>query len=185
MAKDTRIEELNREIDELKREYDLYLVGQRRTEPLTARTELERKVRALIREPSSSTAFKFRVKTLANRFRALESQLKKLLERKENRSLGVAGQTRTQKPSSVIIDEMVINNPSLVVARVRKMVAELKRDNPEVDNEAMLNPDSFSSALVGKAKSMVGKKDIRAVRFQIVKGENGHKVKGEPIIASK
>jgi hypothetical protein len=32
---------------------------------------------------------------------------------------------------------------------------------------------------------MVGKNEVRAVRFQIVKGENGHKVKGEAITAPK
>jgi hypothetical protein len=184
MAKDRRIEELNLEIDELKREYDLYLVGQRRTEPLLMRSGLERKVRLLTLANSSSTVFKFRVKTLANRFRSLETQLKSLLERKNSRQAG-SEQPQAKKSSSVIIDEIVINNPALVVARVRAMVAELKKNHPDDANFIKLNPDNFCSALVGKAKAMVGKNEVRAVRFQIVKGENGHKVKGEAITAPK
>lgn len=184
MAKDQRIEQLSREMDELKKEYDLYFAGQRRTEPINQRAALERKVQNLVRSPSSSTVFKFQTNTLAHRFRALETQLRNLMEMRESKSR-VSEQTHALTPSSVIIDEMAINNPALVVARVRKMCTELDKKNDAQSNAPKLNPDNFCNALVGKAKTMVGQNEVRAVRFQIVEEDGNHKVKGEVIPSPK
>jgi hypothetical protein len=184
MAGDKRIATLNREIDELKREYDLYLAGLRKTEPIGQRAQLERKVVLLARTPVSSTVFKFQAKTLAHRFRALETQLKNLMDAREAKHK-VSEQVQTKQPSAVIIDNTVINNPKLVVDRVRRMVTELNKKNLDQDDAMSLDPENFCNALVGKAKTMVGKGEVRAVRFQIVESDGEHKVKGEVIGAPK
>jgi hypothetical protein len=124
------------------------------------------------------------LQTLAHRFRALETQLKNLMDLRDSRHKA-SEQVSAKQPSAVIIDDMVINNPKLVAERVRKMVTELNKKNGDDPAAISLNPENFCNALVGKAKSMVGKGDVKAVRFQIVESDGGHKVKGEVIGAPK
>ena len=132
----------------------------------------------------ASTVFKFQAKNLAHRFRSLETQLKKLIEIKESKAI-LSEKTDKKTASVVIIDEVVINNPALAVARVRTMVAELekRRKNGSEASHPAVDPESFCNALVGKAKMIIGKERVRAVKFQIVEEKDGPKVKGEVICA--
>lgn len=176
--KDQRLNEFVQKLDQLKHEYDLFLTGQRRTEPLKLRSELEREVLLLTRFPSSSTAFKFQVKTLAMRYRSFETQIKNLLELKAQRAQ--ANEKTAPEPSfrDVVVDALAIDNPALIAASVKSF---LKQVGSVSNLPADMTPETLATIMVNKAKAMVGKDNVAAIRYCLVPSDHGPKVKGEII----
>lgn len=182
MVRDPRIDELEGKIDNLKREYDLYLAGNRRTEPLALRSEVEREVMLLMRFPTVSTVFKFQVKTLAMRFRSLETQIRNLMELR-NQRLNIAEQTiKKSDLQDVVVDSMAIENPAIIAARVKSL---LSRVGANSSLPADMTAESLALMMINKAKAVVGKGNVHAVRYSLVDSEKGPRVKGETIAAPK
>lgn len=181
MIRDHRIDGLAAKLDQLKREYDLYINGQRRTEPLDLRKDIEKSVMELVRFPTSSTVFKFQVKTLAHRFRSMETQIKNLMDMKMAKMAAERIESGFD-PQDIVIDEMAIENPAIIAERVKKLfnAAGLKGAIP-----ADMTPDSLHRMMVSKARTVVGKGNVRAVKYSLVAGDNGMKVKGEIISVAK
>lgn len=178
MARDQRITKLEEKIEQLKHEYDLFLNGNRRTEPLTMRKEAEREVMLLLRFPSSSTAFKFQVQTLAHRFRSLEAQVKNLLELKEQRQASAETIAPDHALQNIIVDDLAISNPDLITARVKTLLKQAGIVGPEQSESAAA---ALCNMMVSKASAVLGRGNVLAVKYSLVPGEHGPKVKGEVI----
>ena len=176
MSRNRQLEQLTQKLDKLKREYDSFLSGKRRTEPTNLHREVEREILMLTRSPDSSTAFKFHVRTLANKYRSFETQMRNIIERR-NRWRAKSGDPNPEVSQELIIDEMVINNPNLMDNRL-KMLLRKTAGGQDISSEQLL------STLVGKAKSVVGKNNVKAVSFKLVKGEKGPRVSGKAITVS-
>lgn len=177
MARDPRIDALEVRLEELKRQYDLYLSGQRRTEPVTLKLETEREILSLTRFPSSSTMFKFQVRTLAMRFRAMEAQVRNLLDLRQLRSGTAPRPDGSSAPlSDIIVDEMAIDNPAIIAGKVKAL---LNQAGGKVTLPGTMTPESLCQMMLTKAKSIVGKNNVKAVKYSLINGEQGPRVKGE------
>lgn len=181
MARDPRIVALEIKLEELKHQYDLYLSGRRRTEPVNLKSDAEREILALTRFPSSSTMFKFQVKTLAMRFRAMETQVRNLLDLRQLRA-SCSGKTVVTGAmmNDIVVDEMAIDNPAIIANKVRALLSQ-------AGGNALLpgtmTPEALCDMMLNKAKAIVGKNNVKAVKYSLVTSEQGPRVKGELVTA--
>jgi hypothetical protein len=179
MAQDPNVSELEKKLSRLKRDYDLFLAGQLRVEPIALRREIEREIMHLTRSFVPSTVVKFRIKTLAHRYRSLETQLRNLMDLRVSRK-PAAEESSSQTSDSIIVDQIAIDNPSVIAARVRTILRNAaKSADPNAPAALDISPEAFCQVLVNRARTMVGKNHVSAIRFRIVPGENGPRVKGE------
>lgn len=181
MARDPRIEALEVRLEELKRQYDLYLSGQRRTEPVTLKLEAEREIISLTRFPTSSTVFKFQVRTLAMRFRSMEAQVRNLLELRQLRSGNGPRPDGANAPlRDIVIDEMAIDNPAIIAGKVKALLSQA---GGGAQLPGSMTPESLCQMMLSKARAIVGKNNVKAVKYSLVNGEQGPRVKGELVTA--
>lgn len=170
------LDRLERKIDRLRREYDLFLAGRRRGEPSALRDEIEREVRRLTRNPLSSTATRFRAKSLAHRFQAVETQVRNLVElrssRKKRESNG-SGET-----ASVVLDRAALRNPRFVERHVRALHQSLMSMLPEgVEGPAL---DTLRQRLLDQAERLTAQEGVFAVRFSaVVSGGSKIRIRGD------
>lgn len=177
--RDTKIVELELKIEELRRQYDLYLSGLRKTEPASLMAEVESLVQKLTRQMSTrSTQLQFQIRTLAFKFRSLQAQLRRFMERRETYIKSKLEETYggdvEEFGQTIFIDRMVLANPKLITGKVRTMVTTSGTTGKVV-------PDELAQMLIAKASKVINRQDVAAVRFTIVKGENGPKIKGDII----
>lgn len=169
--------ELELKLERLKREYDQFLAGNLRIEPLALRRDIEREIMQLTKSHIPSTSERFRIQTLAHRFRSLETQIRNLLDLRNSRR-AATGESASQVPDYVIVDRMAIENPAVISARVRSILRAVEPKGAQGAHPD-ITPEAFCQVLVNRAKTMVGKNNVNAIRFRIIPGENGPKVKGE------
>ncbi len=183
LNRDPKIEELDFKLAELKREYDLFFAGQLRQEPLKLRREIERDIRMMTRSSVQSTVTKFQVRTLANRFRSLETQIRNITDLKFSRRTSTGALAKGN--DSIIIDAIAITNPAIVARRIKTILKRIEKNSKDSGSSMKLNPDDLCNMLVKKAKGMVDQNNVKAVKFSIVESEGGAKVKGELITTPK
>jgi hypothetical protein len=179
LPRDTSIVELENKIEELRRQYDLYLSGLRKTEPASLFNEVESQVLKITRQMSGrSTVLQFQIRTLAFKFRSLQAQLKRFMDRREtyikSKLEESYGNDVEEFGQTIFIDRMVLANPKLISGKVRSMVTSS-------GNSDKVIPDELAQMLIAKASKVIDRSDVAAVRFTIVKGEKGPKIKGDII----
>jgi hypothetical protein len=160
---------LEQKIDRLKREYDLFLAGTRRVEPTALRDEVSREILRITRSPLSSTAARFRVRTLAHRFQAVEVQLTNLLERRAGRHAARADGDRGDPPT-VMLDRAALENPASVELHLRRMHKAVA--------EATGNPSppplkTLKERLLQEARRHLDHPGVLGVRFSVVTSDEG------------
>jgi hypothetical protein len=170
---------LDQKIDRLKREYDLFLAGTRRVEPTALRDEVAREVLRITRSPLSSTAARFRVRTLAHRFQAIEVQLKNLVERRASRPAARADGDRGDPPT-VMLDRAALENPASVEIHLRRMHRAVA--------DATGNPSpppplkSLKERILQEARRHLDHPGVLGVRFSVVTSDEGKtKIRGEVV----
>jgi len=169
------LDRLEQQIDRLKREYDLFLAGRRRSEPSRLRDEVAREVLRVTRNPGVSTASKFRAKTLAHRFQALESQVRHLQELRASRRKEGAGDSGVGN-RSVLFDRSCLEDPAALdgyVRRLHRAVGEAAGGTPA------LSVGSLRDRLVEEVRRQLQDPRVVGVRLLVVEGERGVKVRGE------
>lgn len=188
MSRDPRIDSLERRIETLRREYDLFLSGQRKAEPYALSKEIEDELMLLIRTPTISTVFKFQVRMLALRFRALGTQVRNLLELKAQRKSTGAPLLPDQQPSpaapsaDILVDAEVLSTPAALSTMVRRL---LERTGLDRELPSGVTAEGLSVTMAKKAATVIGKSGVQAVRYSIVPGSHGPRVKGEPVYEGK
>ena len=80
---DDVIEELDRKIGMLKREYDQYFLGTRPREPVLLKGEVYKKVAFLSQQPIQNTALRFRFGTICSRYQSMRRQWEEILRKIE------------------------------------------------------------------------------------------------------
>jgi len=169
------LDKLEEKIRRLKREYDLFLAGQRRGEPVKLRTEVEREVLRLSRYPFHSTALRFRMGGLAHRFRALETQLRAILEQRD-------GRKKEQQPpasgeaAAVVVDRLAIETPASIERHLRSLHRALVET---LDGRAAPSLESLRTRLLEQARVLMARPGVHAIRFSLADGESGPKIRGE------
>jgi len=168
------LDRLEQQIDRLKREYDLFLAGRRRSEPTRLREEVSREVLRVTRNPGASTASRFRAKTLAHRFQALESQVRHLQElrasrKKDDASAGGEGQ------GEVLFDRSCLDDPAALDGYVRR----LHRAVAAVGGPGVPSAESLRERIVTEVSRQLADPAVRGVRFSVVAAERGVKLRGE------
>jgi len=171
------LDRLEEKLNRLKREYDLFLAGQRRVEPAAFRDELEREVLQLTKHPFHTTAARFRIKNLAHRFRALESQLRNLLEKK-----------RTKKPEeepgqekatpSVLIDRAALERPEAIESHLRALHRALTDSFPGRPPPPL---SALQKKLLDEARRILERPGLLGIRFALVEDEAGLRIRGEVV----
>ena len=167
---------LEERIERLRREYDLFLAGERRTEPLDLRGEIERTILKLVASPLLNTADRFRVNTLAHRFRAVEARVRKLLERREARARGAGGSARQPEAPSVVIDRALLERPAALDRYVRRLHQEVER---ACGGQAPITAAQLREKLVETARAQVTRPGVRAVRFRVDSEGGRPRIRGE------
>jgi len=80
---DEVIDDLDRKIGMLKREYDQYFLGTRPREPVLLKGEVYKKVAFLSQQPIQNTALRFRFGTICSRYQAMKRQWEENLRKME------------------------------------------------------------------------------------------------------
>ncbi|NOY45400.1 MAG: hypothetical protein GXP50_08115, partial [Deltaproteobacteria bacterium] len=119
----SEVQDLEQRIEALRKEYDHYLAGVRRTEPEKLRRDLERELRRLVGSPLLTTAERFRVTTLAHRFRALESRVRNLMERRGARKARAGAEA--QGGAEIVVDRLLLRNPAALERYVGRLHREI------------------------------------------------------------
>ncbi len=170
------LDRLEEKIERLRREYDLFLAGKRKGEPLAIREEVEREILRLTRSPLSSTATRFRIRALAHRFQAVGTQVRNLVELRVSRKRARAAES--PDGVAVLLDRAAVENPASVepqLGRIQKAIAE-----------AVGGPISppfpvIRERLFEEARRQMSAPDVVGVRFSVVKGEKRPKIRGEVV----
>ena len=173
-----QLDDLETRIDKLRREYDQFFAGRRRGAPIVLRDEVERLILKLTRDPSSSTAVQFRLRTLAHRFRATDGQVRQRIEGGERRTARKAKDAAVRaKETSVLLDAAAVANPAAVRSHLLRMHRAV-RDGAG-DNAQELSLDRLQERLMGEANKQLQQPGVKGVRFRVVQGEGGTRIRGE------
>jgi len=171
------LDRLEQKIDRLKREYDLFLAGRRRGEPIGLRDEVQREVLGITRHPWTSTAARFRAKTLAHRFQAVESQLRHLVEMRAARK--PKGSTERAEDAEVLFDRASLEEGAILngyVLRLHRSVAKLV-----AAGEAVPEPEVLRKRIEAEVRRQLQEPDVMGVRFRVEAGERGPRILGEVV----
>lgn len=171
---DEALDRLESRLQRLKREYDLFFLGQAK-EPSALRKEVEREILRLSRQPSPSTAVKFRATGLAHRFRALETQVKNLLEQRSSRRKR-PGEAAAQEPERFVLDRVLLEDPALLRSHFERFHREL---SAQLGTKAVPPSEALLARLTETARKLLERKGAHAVRFSVAEGESGPKIRGE------
>ena len=172
-----QLDQLARKIEKLRREYDLYICGNRSTEPTALRAEVEREVLQLTRHPYSSTAMRFRLTSLAHRFRAVETQARNLIER---RTRAQETESDAEAPNeSVFLDQVALKNPRSVDGHFRKLHKALGGKGAQADL------DQLRERLMDEASRKLKEGGATGVKFSVVKEDGALRLHGEVIRKAK
>ncbi len=140
------------------------------------RGEIERTLLKLVASPLLNTADRFRVSTLAHRFRAVEARARKLLERREARARGTAGAPRPTEAPSVVIDRALLERPAALDRYVRRLHREVER---ACGGQAPITAAELREKLVETARAQVTRPGVRAVRFRVDSQGGKPRIRGE------
>jgi hypothetical protein len=173
-----QLDDLEARIDKLRREYDQFFAGRRRGAPIVMRDEVERLILKLTRDPSSSTAVQFRLRTLAHRFRALDGQVRQRIEGGERRAARKAAAGK--QDASVLLDAAAVANPAAVRAHLLRIHRAVRKGGAGPDAEG-LSLDRLQERLLGEARKQLQQPGVRGVRFQVVQSEGGTRIRGEVV----
>jgi hypothetical protein len=168
------LDRLEQKIERLRREYDLYLTGNRRTEPTTLKADLEREVVRLTRFPFSSTAVRFRLKSLAHRFRAVETQARNLIEQR-NRALAAAERAAGGE-LFVVVDRAALDDPAVVEGHLRRLHRAVVGERGGKPGREL---DSFRRRLLSEARSRIDKVGAIGIRYSLVVTDGDARLRGE------
>ncbi|HET6268184.1 MAG TPA: MXAN_5187 C-terminal domain-containing protein [Acidobacteriota bacterium] len=187
---DKELDDLERSINQLKREMEIYLAGATKLPPLGARDKLERTVRKLSGDPNMSQATRFRYNTLAGRFNTYldlwNKQLKLKEEGKSPIRSGVFG-----GPTQKLGEEAYRTEPIPSKAAEPKPAAaspfqkvyndylskrlETGEQNPRVSLE------SFEKTLAKQREAILQKHQCKDVEFYVSVEEGRTKLKAKPV----
>ena len=177
IPRDPQVVLLERRIEDLRYQYDLYFSGHRRTEPASLLAEIDHDIIKATRSlTGKSTGLQFQLNTLAHKFRSLQARVRKTLERVEKARSGrrqnPGGAAAGKESSTFYVDKLSLENPSLLKRRIRALYTGA--------NKPSGNPDAISAALLNKAAEVIDRPGVAAVRFTVThgEGEKTPKVKG-------
>lgn len=171
------LDNLEKKIFQLKKEYDLFLSGRRRGEPIDLHAEIERNILKLTRFPFPSTAVKYRLKTLAHRFQAVGLQARNINDSRNSRRSREKNEKEGEPKDFLLWDENTLKDPKSMeegVQRLRQQMAE-KTKNPPPD------VSTLKDKLARAVKSHLAEPGIKAIRFHVVNGDQGPRIRGELI----
>lgn len=175
-----QLDELEARIDKLRREYDLFFGGTRRGAPILLRDEVERLILKLTRDPSSSTAVQFRLRTLAHRFRALDGLVQQRIEGGARPAVRkAAGGAARVLEASVLLDAAAVANPAVVRAHLLRIHRAVRAGAGAGDSAKELSLDRLQERLMGEARKQLQQPGVKGVRFKVVQGEGGTRIRGE------
>ena len=171
---------LENKIERLRREYDLFFAGNRRGAPILLRDELEREILRWTRDPSPSTGVRFRLRTLAHRFQSLDGLVRQRIETGDPRVVHRPRPTGAgNQDASVLLDAAAIANPGAVRAHLLRIHRAVK--DQAGSDAANLSLDRLQERLLGEAAKQLAHPGVKGVRFKVVKGEGGTRIRGEVV----
>ncbi|RMG89926.1 MAG: hypothetical protein D6708_09225, partial [Candidatus Dadabacteria bacterium] len=171
--------ELERRLEALEREYDLFLAGTRRAEPERERRDLERALLRVVGSPLLSTAERFRASTLAHRFRALESRVRTLLERKEGKARAQAPEGAEAGGAEILVDRALLADPAALDRYVGRLHAEVGRLS---GGRAAVSREDLRERIRAAAETHLGRAGVKGVRFRLEVDGGRPKIRGDLVV---
>ena len=167
--------DLEQKIERLRREYDLYLAGERRVEPVKLRDEIERELLRAIGSPLLNTADRFRLGTLAHRFRALETRIRNIQEMRSTRRARGRGPGKGEA-ADVVLDRVLLQSPGSVDRYVRRLFAEVEQ---ATGGRPGITYEELRDRLVGSARRCLERDEVWGVRFRVERDGERPRIRGE------
>ncbi|TLN15968.1 hypothetical protein FDZ71_07040, partial [bacterium] len=152
LPKDHRIVELDKKIEEVRKQYDLYLSGLRKTEPASMLADVEVSIlRATRQMAGSSTVVQFQIRALAHRFRSLQAQIKRFLDRRDTYIKSKLEESFSadveEIGQTIFVDRAVTENPALIHSKIRSLIRS-------AGNGPNVYPDEIANILIAKAQKV-------------------------------
>lgn len=173
------LDRLESKMDRLKREYDLFLAGRRRGEPVALRDEVQREVLTLTRHPWPSTAARFRARTLAHRFQALEAQVRHLAEMRAARK--AKAEPEPPEGAEVLFDRACLEQAALLERYVRRLHQSVARLVPA---SQLPDPAVLRQRIEAEVRRQLREPGVAGIRFRVEAGERGARIRGEVVRAA-
>ncbi len=173
----SEVSDLEQRIEALRKEYDHFLSGVRRTEPEKMRRDLERELRRLVGSPLLTTAERFRVTSLAHRFRALESRVRNLMERREARKARAG--TEARGGAEIVVDRPLLGNPAALERYVGRLHREISRAS---GGRAPVSLETLRDRIVAAAGAHLDREGVAGVRFRVEVSDGRPRVKGDVLV---
>lgn len=173
------LDRLGKKIDRLKREYDLFLAGKRRGEPVALHDEIQRAVLGATRHPWTATAQRFRAQGLAHRFQALEAQVRHLLEMRNARARDEEAGAKDETATSCLFDRASLDDDRVLtryVDRIQRAVAKAMGDRGGAPSA-----EELRGRILAEVRRRLSQPEVVGVRFSVVEGEAGPKLRGEVV----
>lgn len=150
---------------ELKRQYDLFFQGNRRTEPSDERRILEWMIRRMGQRKITNTSDQFRFNALQGRFHSLASLWSRMVRDLEEGRLtrDASGVVRVQTREEAPVDR---EHLSSVVEQIQKARSECGMQTDPAEAE------SLRRTLIDRAREIAGKSGAKKVEFRVTV-ENG------------
>lgn len=150
---------------ELKRQYDLFFQGNRRTEPSDERRILEWMLRRMGQRKITNTSDQFRFNALQGRFHSLASLWSRMVRDLEEGRLtrDASGVVRVQTREEAPVDR---EHLSSVVEQIQKARSECGMPTDPAEAE------SLRRTLIDRAREIAGKSGAKKVEFRVTV-ENG------------
>lgn len=159
------LDRIEADIVELKRQYDLFFQGNRRSEPIEERRILEWMVRRMGQRRIPNTSDQFRFNTLQGRFHSLANLWTRMVRDLEEGRLArdASGAVRVEPGEEAPVDR---EHLASVVEQIRKARSECGMGTDPEEAE------SLRRMLIDRAREIAGKSGGRKVEFR-VSVENG------------
>lgn len=174
---DNELDETERAIAQLKRDFEMYFCGVAKQPPIDARTKLEKIIRKQGQNQGFSYAQRFRFTTLAARFNTYQDLWSKQLKAKEEGKFAAGA---TPLPPS---------REAPITTRIRRTVNKTERlfsqyaQNREKNGEAPPNMDidKFSKLIDSQRDALIKKYRCKDVEFYIAVEEGKTRLKAKPL----
>jgi hypothetical protein len=174
---DRELDEVEKAISQLKRDFEMYFAGASRQPPTETCTKLEKTIRKYSQNTGYSYAQRFRFGNLAARFNTYQDLWSKQLKAKEEGKFA-AGNSPIPASKEAPITTKRFKKTENKTEKLFNQYAEFRQKNGEPPPN--MNSDKFSQLIASQRDSLIKKYHCKDVEFYIAVEEGKTKLKAKP-----
>jgi hypothetical protein len=175
---DRELDEVERAISQLKRDFEMYFCGVSRQPPNDSRTKLEKIIRQYSQNTSYSFAQRFRFSNLAARFNTYQDLWSKQLKAREEGRFS-AGNSPIPPSKEAPVTTKRFRKTENKTEKLFNQYAQFREKNGEPPPN--MNMNKFSELIASQRDSLIKKYHCKDVEFYISVEEGKTKLKAKPL----